>query len=186
MNSLAYALLSMLVRKSCTGYELSQFLETFWQAKHSQIYPLLKKLENADMLTFVYEHQTTKPDKKIYTITPKGKEVLSEWVAIKPSPPVSRDEFLIKAYAIWLTDSETASELFNERIDFYQKKIDFRKEKVAEMEQEYGQQLLDPTASHFGRYILFKRKLKLEQDEVEWCQWVLSILVNNTEQSSIQ
>jgi DNA-binding PadR family transcriptional regulator len=179
MNSLAYALLSMLVRKSCTGYELAQFLETFWQAKHSQIYPLLKKLENDDMLTFVYEHQTAKPDKKIYTITPKGRDALTQWIATNPSPPVSRDEFLIKAYAIWLTESETAIELFNERIDFYQKKVDFRIEKIKEMEHQYGQHLLDSKANHFGRYILFKRKLKLEQDEIEWCQWVLSIIENN-------
>ncbi|MGE5704989.1 MAG: PadR family transcriptional regulator, partial [Clostridia bacterium] len=41
----------MLSRKPCSGYELAQYLEVFWQAKHSQIYPLLSKLEQEEMLT---------------------------------------------------------------------------------------------------------------------------------------
>ena len=43
MNTLGYAILSTLVRKPCSGYELMQHLEVIWPAKHSQIYPLLSE-----------------------------------------------------------------------------------------------------------------------------------------------
>jgi PadR family transcriptional regulator, regulatory protein AphA len=177
MNTLGYALLGMLVRKPCTGYELTQLLEVFWQAKHSQIYPLLTKLEQEEYLTFVYVEQTGKPDKKIYSITDKGKSLLQQWIANSPAAPVIRDEFLIKAYSIGLTDSQTANKLFEERIDIHQKKIEYRKAEIEKMKQEFGDETEIVTSSHFGRYILFQRKLHLEEEEIKWCRWVMALLV---------
>lgn len=56
MNSLGYTLLSMLVRKPCSGYELKGYLELFWQAHHSQIYPLLNKLEKLGYVVYISEN----------------------------------------------------------------------------------------------------------------------------------
>ena len=50
MIGLAYALLGMLARKPCSGYELMKLLKLFWQAQHSQIYPLLAKLEKEGLV----------------------------------------------------------------------------------------------------------------------------------------
>ncbi|WP_035351818.1 PadR family transcriptional regulator [Fictibacillus gelatini] len=176
MNSLGYALLSMLVRKSCTGYELKQLLEVFWNAKHSQIYPLLSKLEEDEFVTYVHVEQTGKPDKKIYSITDKGRSLLQKWISNPPAPPVARDEFLIKAYAISLADVETGISLFQERLALYEEKLAKRKVEIGLMEKEYGEKLEDIKSNVFGRYILFKRKLLQEQEEINWCKWVLSYL----------
>ncbi|GEN34961.1 PadR family transcriptional regulator [Aneurinibacillus danicus] len=176
MNALGYALLGMLVRKPCSGYELTQLLEVFWQAKHSQVYPLLMKLEQDGLVTFVYVKQTGKPDKKIYSITDKGKALLAEWTRKSPAPPVIRDEFLAKVYSIWLTDKDTAQRLFHERMTAYEEKIAFRKEEIKKMKEEYGDEIESITSRHFGRYLLFCRKLKQEEEEIAWCRWVLGLL----------
>ena len=51
MRVLKYAILGLLNQKSMSGYELSSEFESalneFWNAKHSQIYPELKKLTEA-------------------------------------------------------------------------------------------------------------------------------------------
>ena len=48
MRVLKYAILGLLNQKSMSGYELSSEFESalneFWNAKHSQIYPELRKL----------------------------------------------------------------------------------------------------------------------------------------------
>ena len=48
-NTLRYILLGLLSKKKMTGYELNQSFKNeigeFWQAKHSQIYPELAKME---------------------------------------------------------------------------------------------------------------------------------------------
>ena len=49
MRTLKYAILGLIRRGPVTGYDIarefrSQALSNFWHAKHSQIYPELKKL----------------------------------------------------------------------------------------------------------------------------------------------
>ncbi|GAA4719898.1 PadR family transcriptional regulator [Brevibacillus fulvus] len=176
MNSLAYALLSMLVRKPCSGYELKQLLEVFWQAKHSQIYPLLQKLEQDGLLTYELVGQSGKPDKKIYTLTDKGLSILKEWIAQSPAVPVIRDEFLVKVYAIWLTDIATAKKLFDERMRAINEKIAYREEELRKMRDTFGDSIEDIACTHFGRYILYQRRLRQEREEIEWCKWVMNLL----------
>ena len=85
MNTLGYAILSALGRKPCSGYELVQYLDAVWPAKHSQIYPRLTKMEQNGLLIFEEVVQTGKPDKKIFSITEKGRETLEKWVEESPS-----------------------------------------------------------------------------------------------------
>ncbi|AMA72347.1 MULTISPECIES: PadR family transcriptional regulator [Aneurinibacillus] len=188
MNALGYALLGMLMRKPCSGYELTQLLEVFWRAKHSQVYPLLAKLEQEQYVTFEHVEQTGKPDKKIYSITDKGKKLLQKWIAQTPAAPVIRDEFLIKVYSIWLTDKNTAKKLFWERISTFEEKVTHRKEEIKKMEEEYGETITNFTSRHFGRYLLFKRKLRQEEEEIIWCRWVLDLLdkANEDSETSIE
>lgn len=60
LNTLSYVLLCMLARKSCTGYELKQYMELFWQAHHSQIYTVLGKMEAEGYVQFEADPDTTK------------------------------------------------------------------------------------------------------------------------------
>lgn len=59
MRTLKYAILGLLNKEPMTGYdigkEFSKDLGEFWTAKHSQIYPELKKLLNEGLI--VYEIQ---------------------------------------------------------------------------------------------------------------------------------
>ncbi|MFT9848148.1 PadR family transcriptional regulator [Aneurinibacillus sp. REN35] len=184
MNALSYALLGMLARKACSGYELTQKLEIFWQAKHSQIYPLLTKLEQNGLVTFIHVEQTGKPDKKIYSITDKGTSLLREWIAESPAPPVIRDEFLAKVYSIRLTDPATAKRLFHERIESFEEKILFRRQDIEKMKKEYGQDIENMASKHFGRYLIFERKLRQEEEEIAWCRWALRLLDNTATEAT--
>lgn len=175
MNSLSYALLAMLSRKPCSGYELVKMMEVFWQAKHSQIYPLLAKLEEQEFLTAENVEQTGKPNKKIYSITDYGKEELKNWIPYSPSDPVTRDEFLIKAYSVSLSDMPTVKRLFRDRIALHEAKAEARKLKIAGIIEDNDGAEPRPWQSQFGRYIVHKRKLRLEEEEIEWCHWVLGL-----------
>ena len=54
MRTLKYAILGLLNQKKMTGYDLMKQFESalceFWSAKHSQIYPELKKLTEEALL----------------------------------------------------------------------------------------------------------------------------------------
>ncbi|SHE94554.1 transcriptional regulator, PadR family [Seinonella peptonophila] len=176
MNSLAYALLAMVARKDCSGYELVQLLELFWQAKHSQVYPLLAKLEQKQYVAHRLVKQNGRPDKKIYRLTEQGREILSAWIHEEPAVPVVRDEFLTKIYAIWLTSTKRARELLHERIQYFTDMLTDRLLKIREMEERWSDDLYDPHSPQFGRYMILQRKTRLEQEEINWCHWVLERL----------
>ena len=79
--SLRHAVLGLLERRPSTGYELTQTfdrsLRTSWQARHSQIYPELAKLEAAGLVEVV-GHGARRS--KTYAITPAGRAELRRWL----------------------------------------------------------------------------------------------------------
>lgn len=175
MNTLGYAILSVLGRKPCSGYQLASYLEVLWPAKHSQIYPLLSKMEQNGLLEFEHVEQTGKPDKKIYSITEKGREALGTWVTEKPGAPVIRDEFVIKMYSMWTTDENNAKKLIQDRISKLKLKVTLREKKIAKVENEQ----VETVPEHFGRYVLLYRSNLLDKEEISWCHWVLKLIENS-------
>ncbi|MWV45793.1 PadR family transcriptional regulator [Paenibacillus sp. HJL G12] len=173
MNTLGYAILSVLGRKPCSGYQLATHLEVLWPAKHSQIYPLLTKMEQNGLVVFEHVEQTGKPDKKIFSITEKGEESLGTWITGKTADPILRDEFLIKMYSMWMTDENQAKELIHDRIAKLEHKVALRDQKIAKVETEYS-----ISSKHFGRYVLLNRSNLLDKEEISWCHWVLKIMEN--------
>ncbi|CAM3104846.1 PadR family transcriptional regulator [Paenibacillus sediminis] len=177
MNSLGYTLLGMIARKPSSGYELKRNLEGFWHVEYSQIYPLLSKMEQEGLTTYELEEQSgNKPDKKIYSITSKGLTLLKEWLPKPPAPPVQRDEFLAKVNTMWLTEPYTMKLLFEERIAAFKKQVAHHKEELRVMEEQFGDGVQDLSSIYFGRYMLYHQRLRHDQEEIAWCEWVLSIV----------
>lgn len=99
--SIKYAMLGMLAEKDLHGYELKNIFDEkigdFWSLNFGQIYSTLDRLEKEDLVSHNRQIQERRPDRKIYHITPKGREDLERWL----STPVNkvralRDEFFIK------------------------------------------------------------------------------------------
>jgi len=99
--SVKYAMLAILAEKDLHGYELkSSFDEKvgeFWSLNYGQIYSTLDRLEKEDLVTHDRMSQDRRPDRKIYSITGKGRKELHEWLSA-PLKKVRalRDDFFIK------------------------------------------------------------------------------------------
>ena len=82
--SLKYGLLGLLNYGSKTGYELNKVFEDslsfFWQAKASQIYRELDAMERSGWLTSERVIQSDKPNKRVYSLTDKGKKEFINWL----------------------------------------------------------------------------------------------------------
>jgi DNA-binding PadR family transcriptional regulator len=94
-------LLALLAKEPAHGYELKLALEqTFGQAYPSpnigQIYVTLKRLEQDGLVRSQDVAQATRPNKRVYELTPAGREALTAWVEEPSYGPRIRDEFFIK------------------------------------------------------------------------------------------
>ncbi|MDR0655406.1 MAG: PadR family transcriptional regulator [Treponema sp.] len=82
--SLKYGLLGLLNYGKMTGYELDKTfkdsLAFFWQGKTSQIYRELNAMEKTGWLSSERVVQTDKPNKKLYSLTAKGRLAFMEWL----------------------------------------------------------------------------------------------------------
>jgi DNA-binding PadR family transcriptional regulator len=117
--SLKHGLLGLLNYEPMTGYELDkEFNETlgyFWQARGNQIYRELDTMEKNGWLTSERVIQTEKPNKRVYSITEKGKTEFMEWLSL-PETDINnamnvKSVFLLRVFFAGETGKEQALEL---------------------------------------------------------------------------
>ena len=173
---MGYALLGLLARESLSGYDLASRMKErvgfFWQARHSQIYPELARLEAEGMVVYWVVEQRDRPDKKVYKITDAGLEALKEWVTAPVEPRAARDEVVLKAYSVWLADPGKAVALFRDQQRLHEEQL-LRYEQIeAWMQEEWGEDLGLPDSPHFASYAALQRGMGYERGYADWCGWV--------------
>jgi DNA-binding PadR family transcriptional regulator len=126
--SVKYAMLGILAEKDLHGYELKSSFDAkvgeFWSLNYGQIYTTLDRLEKEDLVTHDRQSQDRRPDRKIYSITGKGRKELENWL----STPVNRvralrDEFFIKLVFMDKNDSGPILELIEKQKALYLKQM---------------------------------------------------------------
>ncbi len=108
--SIEYTILGFLRWGPLTGYELKKMFALsdilYWSGSNNQIYRPLVKLHEAGLVTREIEHQDDNPSRKIYTITPAGREALREWLLNTPDLPYIKHPLLIQL--MWADQLEEA------------------------------------------------------------------------------
>jgi PadR family transcriptional regulator AphA len=188
MNTLSYGLLALLSKGPRSGYDLMLQIQPLWQAKHSQIYPLLAQLVKKEYVQFVVFPQTDKPDKKVYSITDRGINTVKEWIVEPTAKPVVRDELLLKIFCVDLVDREQALQMCLSRKEIDQEKLVKSGSRLSQMIAESPDlhECLDINSPKFGQYILLQKAVYSAKVNVAWCDWVVSLLNKITPPESEQ
>mgnify|MGYP000868640601 FL=1 len=112
MTDIRYAILGLLSWRSLTGYDLKRIISDsellYWSGNNNQIYNHLVELHREGLVTQEIHQQENLPAKKIYSITPQGRETLRKWSMAVPELPEIHHPFLIQL--AW-SGSLTADEL---------------------------------------------------------------------------
>ena len=100
--SLAYAILGFLSYAPLTGYDLKKFFDQsvrhFWTADQSQIYRTLSHLGEEGKVEMSVVEQSDHPDRKVYSITEKGRGDLRQWLAGPFQGGDARNPVLLKTF----------------------------------------------------------------------------------------
>jgi DNA-binding PadR family transcriptional regulator len=94
-------LLALLAKEPAHGYELKLALEQIFGGAYpspniGQIYVTLKRLEQDGLVRSEDVEQTTRPNKRVYELTPAGRDAVAAWVDEPADGPRVRDDFFIK------------------------------------------------------------------------------------------
>ena len=117
LESTLLALLAL--HPGASGYDLHRVLNLstgyLLSASFSQIYPALKKLHDAGLVTYEEEPIENRPAKKLYSLTDEGREALSRWLTEPMKESLDFRPFVLKmAFAPLMDDATVAEHLKRE------------------------------------------------------------------------
>ena len=166
--SLKHAILVLLDEEPSTGYDLMRKFKSsvgyFWNAKHQQVYLQLKKLNEEGLIDLAIQAQYGKPDKKIYSLSDPGKQVLRNWLSTPIKPSKTNDAFLVKLYGGHLSSKEELlAELARHRAA-HTKTLDY----LLELEQSYQQLPAHQKDKYQYPYLTLRKGIIGENAWLEW------------------
>lgn len=168
MRSLKYAILGLIIRNPISGYdimkEFNEELANFWSAKHSQIYPELKKLVDEGLVEFKVIITGTVLEKKLYSITEKGKEDFLSWLSqIEPLEPTPKEVFRLRMYYANHIEKEHLKKMIQDQLDQRLQKLDYLQKAM----NDY-QEVPATTDTAFGDYIVLDGAILREESSIQW------------------
>lgn len=113
----AYVVLGMIVIGARSGYEIKQMVEQstrfFWTISQAQIYPSLRQLEEAGLITGREDPQGRRR-RRVFEITTAGRAELAGWLGgDDPMPFELRDTGMLKLFFADTLDDEQALALLH-------------------------------------------------------------------------
>lgn len=133
--SLKYSILGLLHYEDMHGYRIKEHIEKnfghMWSINFGQIYPNLKKLELEGLVSMGEEIQNDQkgPPKKLYAVTPKGKQEFRRWLEQSPEKSMLlRDPFLMRFVFFGFGDTQIAIRLIDEQIISYEDQLYHRQQ----------------------------------------------------------
>jgi PadR family transcriptional regulator AphA len=118
LSATAKVILGMLAARPRSGYEIKQLVDHsarfFWAASYGQIYPELKRLEKAGLVTGSDASRDGR-QRTVHKLTAKGKRAARDWIASEPEVFELRDEGLLKLFFAGSIEPKRSGEIARER-----------------------------------------------------------------------
>jgi DNA-binding PadR family transcriptional regulator len=127
--TLENAILGFLDRESMTGYDLKtrcfdEAVGHLWTADQAQVYRTLERLAKRGLVRARLVPQRGKPDRRVFSITRRGRDALAAWLREGEDPAPMRDPLLLRfTLAESLPDGDLLVLLSRAR-DGYQTRLD--------------------------------------------------------------
>jgi DNA-binding PadR family transcriptional regulator len=118
LSATAKVILGMLAERPRSGYEIKQLVDNsarfFWAASYGQIYPELKRLEDAGLIRGSDASQGAR-QRTVFKLTTKGRRAAEEWIGREPQVFELRDEGLLELFFAGSLDPARVPEIARER-----------------------------------------------------------------------
>ncbi|MDB9756687.1 PadR family transcriptional regulator [Pseudomonadales bacterium] len=174
--SLSHAILTALLDEDLTGYALAKQFDVslgfFWQASHQQIYRELKGLHLAGSVNVLEVPQHGKPDKRIYSLTNQGRQMLDSWITQSTRHRGAKDELFIKLFNVGSVPVEQVTEAVAQRQVEHARKLELYRKIEA---RNYASPSTLPDRKK-GVYLSLLAGIRQEQTALAWCDDALDLL----------
>jgi DNA-binding PadR family transcriptional regulator len=170
LSTTSFAVLGLLALRPWSTYELAQQMKRglyyFWQSAESGVYEEPKKLVARGLATAELGH-VGRRRRTVYTITPRGREVLRRWLGTAPAPARLAHEALVR---VWMGEQGTQEQLL-EAIHCIRRDAQDILSHAAHVAAEYlGDPPPFPERLHVNTLVL-KFVADYAATAARWCAW---------------
>jgi len=159
--SLRYAILGFLTIRPFSGYDIKRYFDNsvrhFWSADQAAIYRTLADLETDHLVGHERVEQQTRPDRKLYHITPAGVAELDAWLVLPAASVVRREPLLLKLFFTNRLGGEGLGAVVDSELGAVEAQLAVFKSILASIEHDRAealQQLGDGAAANAYREVL--------------------------------
>ncbi|WP_082624129.1 PadR family transcriptional regulator [Nocardioides sp. Soil805] len=163
--ALEHALLVALREQPASGLDLARRFEKsigfFWHATHQQIYRVLARMEGDGWVTVEVVPQTGRPDRRVYTVSAAGRQVLADWLAEPVGTEPFRSELAVKLRGASYGDRATLlGHVADARADHETRLAHYR-----QLEHAFP---ADPTGHQLDQLLVLRGGIRLEEFWIAW------------------
>ena len=168
-----YAILTSIAHEPKSGYDLAKWFDRvashFCPAGYGSVYPALSRFESEGLVEYKTLPSEKGPDRKVYSITEKGKLVLVRRAYEPAADPQTRDEQLVKALSYGMLPPERALTLLEEARVRHANKLAY----FEDLEKRLKARLREGSISeeaYLGTLLVLRRGINAERCYAEWCE----------------
>lgn len=174
--ALKHSILGLLHYKDMHGYKIKGHIEKnfghMWSINHGQIYQSLKKMQDDGLVLMVEVAPSANggPQRKLYSITDKGRDEFAQWLASDPEGQMLlRDPFLTRFVFFGFGDRERALEIIEGQIELYEEQLKGRIDNVPRRHDQgtYVSLVADLGVSFNHMYLDWLRRVHREIGEMD-------------------
>nr|WP_315464376.1 PadR family transcriptional regulator [uncultured Rhodoferax sp.] len=174
--SLAHAVLTSLIEKPSSGYELARRFDKsigyFWHATHQQIYRELARMEEKGWIVSDSAPDAGATRKREYQVLPAGRAELVRWTGEPAAPTDLRDELTVKLRADAALDEVDLRDELRARIAQHTERLAHYR--LLEQRDFASPELL-PRAARI-QHLILKKGMLFEQGSIQWAEEALAML----------
>jgi DNA-binding PadR family transcriptional regulator len=178
--SLEYAILGFLSYKPFSGYDLKKALDNsvrhFWYADQSQIYRTLARLGEQGWAKVEVVEQTEHPNRKVYSITPAGREELRRWLAGPFPVEAAHSAPLIQIFFAGQLSDEEILEKFKQAAGIFRATLDRYNQAPAHLDDYV--EIVDSRRESYFWMLTLELGMKTTQAQLEWAESVIRTIEN--------
>jgi PadR family transcriptional regulator AphA len=182
LSATAKVILGMLAARPRSGYEIKQLVDSsarfFWAASYGQIYPELKKLEQAGLIAGDDSSQGAR-QRTTFKLTAKGRRAAREWISGPPEVLETRDEGLLMLFFAGSIEPQRAAEIARERAATSRAKA-AELRTIADQVEETGSPEGAAAEPDAGSLTVLRYGIEMSEWAAEWFERAAQDLENQT------
>lgn len=173
--ALEHAILVSLLEQPGSGYELARRFERsigrFWTATHQQIYRVLKRMEADGWVTAVDVGQDGRPDKRDFTVSATGRDVLAGWLREPVQPEAVRHDLAVKVRGAAFSSAAGRAALIDEVLRYRAEHEDLLARYLAGEKRDFSGEKGDRL-----QHVVLRGGIAYERMLLDWLDDVLTTL----------